>query len=525
MTVSEKITRGRTFLGIELGSTRIKACLTDDSFKPVAAGSHEWENRFENGYWTYSLEDIRSGIQACYASLVQDVYEKYGVYPETYGAMGVSAMMHGIMAFDENNGLLTPFRTWRNTTTEKAAAALTELLDFNIPQRWSCAHFCQSVMDNESYTAQTKKVTTLAGYIHFLLSGENAVGVGEASGIFPVNGTDYDRARLEKYAEKIASYGCKADVYRLFPRVKAAGESGAFLTEDGARFLDPAGRLKAGVPVCPPEGDAGTGMTATNSVRPGTGNISAGTSVFSMLVLEKPLSEVHREIDIVATPDGKPAAMVHCNSCCTVPDFWVRLFGEFAELIGEPIDKSALYEVLYRKAMSARTDCGGAVAYGFMSAEPAVGTTRGFPAFYRLPESSVGLGEFFRAQLYSSLAALKIGMDMLFDSEKVTAEVFNCHGGLFKVKNAASQIAADALGTPAAVTETSGEGGAWGMALLAAYMINGNGVSLGKWLDENVFSEMERSVSFPDKNGREGFDKFMENFQKGLYIYKAVQNN
>ena len=380
--------------------------------------------------------------------------------------------------------------------------------------------FYQSILDNEEYTAKTAKVTTLAGYIHFLLSGENAVGIGEASGIFPVMENDYDRERLAKYGESAAAHGCNADISALFPRVKCAGEKGAFLTAEGAAFLDPTGRLKPGVPICPPEGDAGTGMTATNSVRAGTGNISAGTSVFSMLVLDKPLSAVHREIDMVTTPDGKPVAMVHCNSCCTVPDSWVRLFGEFAELAGISMDKSELYEKLYRSAMNAMSDCGGAVAYGFVSAEPAAGTSKGFPAFYRPSESKVGLGEFFRAQLYSAVAALRMGMDILFKTEGVMAEVFNCHGGFFKVKNAASRIIADALNTPAAVTETAGEGGAWGMALLAAYMVTGNGVSLADWLDANVFADMEKTVSYPDKNGREGFEKYMENFQKGLYIFK-----
>ena len=519
MTIVEKIRTGKTYLGIELGSTRIKACLIDDEMKPIASGAHEWKNRFENGYWTYFLDDIHNGIRSCYASLLADVKEKYGVCPETYGAMGVSAMMHGIMAFDENGTLLTPFRTWRNTTSEKAAAELTELLDFNIPQRWSCAHFYQSVLDKEEYVPRTKKVTTLAGYIHFMLSGENAVGIGEASGIFPVDMTGYDKNKLKKYADKIASHGYDNDIYSLFPAVKSAGEKGAYLTEEGARFLDPTGSLKAGVPLCPPEGDAGTGMVATNSVRAGTGNISAGTSVFSMLVLSEPLAAVHREIDMVTTPDGYPVAMVHCNSCCTELDAWVNMFGEFGALMGCDIDKSELYEKLYRNAMNAAPDCGGAVAYGFMSGEPAANVEKGYPAYFRSPEHAPTLGEFFRAQLYSSVGALKMGMDILFDTEKVSAQLFTCHGGLFKVKNAAAQIIADALDTPAAVMTTAGEGGAWGIALLAAYMMTGNGKKLADWLDSTVFGDMEKTVSYPEEKGREGYEKYIAAFRKGLAMY------
>ena len=522
MTLKEKIQQGRTSLGIELGSTRIKAVLIDDSFAPAASGSHEWENRYENGLWTYSLEDIHNGIRSCYASLAADVKKKYGIVLENIGSIGISAMMHGYLAFDKDWNLLVPFRTWRNTVTERAAAELTELLGFNMPQRWSASHLYQAVLDNEEHVSCISSVTTLAVYIHRLLTGEMCAGIGEASGMFPVDRNGYDEAMLEKFNAALAEKGFGKKVQDIFPKVLKAGENAGVLTAEGAAFLDPTGNLKAGIPLCPPEGDAGTGMTATNAVLEKTGNVSAGTSIFAMLVLEKPLKGVYPEIDIVTTPDGSPVAMVHCNNCCSEVDAWVKMFGEFAELAGIEIDKSALYELLYRNAMTGDKDCGGITAYNCLSGEPVIGVDEGRPMYFRRPDSIMNLANFFRAQLYSTMAALKSGMDILFKNEQASAAQFMGHGGLFKVQGVAQQILADAFGTPVAVMKTAGEGGAWGMALLASYMINGKGKTLPAWLEEDVFSGMEVSVLAPENDGADGFVKFMNAYTAGLKAERAA---
>ena len=522
MTINEKIEQGKTSLGIELGSTRIKAVLIDDTYAPVASGSHEWENRFENGIWTYSLDDIHSGIKNCYASLAADVKEKYGIVLSKTGSIGVSAMMHGYMAFDENGHLLVPFRTWRNTITEQAAEELTKLLDFNMPQRWSASHLYQAVLNNEEHIPQISCVTTLAVYIHWLLTGKRCAGIGEASGMFPVDESGYDKTMLEKFNSALAEKGFCKKAEDIFPQVLKAGENAGVLTEEGAAFLDPSGALEAGIPMCPPECDAGTGMTATNSVLKKTGNVSAGTSIFAMLVLEKPLNKVYPEIDIVTTPDGSPVAMVHCNNCCSEIDVWVKMFGEFAELAGFKLDKSSLYEMLYRNAMSGDKDCGGITVYNCLSGEPVIKVDDGRPMYFRTPDSRMNLANFFRAQLLSTMAALKSGMDILFEKEQVTASQFMGHGGLFKVKNAAQQLLADGLDTPVAVMQTAGEGGAWGMALLASFMVNSGGKTLPQWLDEAVFAGMEKTVLSPEKDGTEGFDKFMESYMNGIEAQKAA---
>ena len=522
MTTTEKITNGSTFLGIELGSTRIKAVLTDDEYAPIAQGSHGWENRLENGIWTYSLDDVHRGLQSCYADLKRDVKERYGVTLKTVGGMGISAMMHGYMPFDKNNDLLVPFRTWRNTMTEQAAAELTELFGFNIPQRWSIAHLYQAILNNEPHVKDIAYITTLAVYVHRLLTGVNAAGVGEASGMFPTDGIAYNAKMLEKFDGKTADKGFGWKLQSILPKVAAAGERCGELTDKGALFLDPEGDLTAGIPFCPPEGDAGTGMVATDSVRAGTGNISAGTSVFSMLVLEKPLQGVYPEIDIVATPDGSPVAMVHCNNCCSELDAWVKVFGEFAELIGKPLDISDLYEPLYRNAMEGDRDCGGVTAYNCLSGEPVIGLDSGKPMYFRTPGGNFTLGNFFRAQLMSALAALKIGNDILFEREQVHADCFAAHGGLFKVKGAAQQILADGLNTPVTVMTTAGEGGAWGMALLAAYMKKGEGKTLPDFLSENVFGGMERVKAEPDPDGTAGFDSFLTRYKAGLAAEKLL---
>lgn len=516
MTVQEKIKQGKTYLGIEFGSTRIKAVLTDDTFVPIAAGSHEWENRYENGVWTYSLEDITGGLQNCYAGLAENIKEQYGVVPETYGAMGISGMMHGYMAFDKEDKLLVPFRTWRNTITEQAAAELSEAFRFNIPQRWSIAHLYQAVLNGEEHVPQIAHINTLAGYIHFLLTGERSVGVGEASGIFPIENGSYNEKYLEKLSELLKEKNFRGDIKEILPKVLSAGEGNAVLTESGAKLLDPAGTLKAGVKLCPPEGDAGTGMAATNSVLPKTGNVSAGTSIFAMLVLEKPLTGYYPEIDVVTTPDGSPVAMVHCNNCCSELDAWVNVFGEFAALSGSPMDKSDLYETLYKNALNGDPDCGGTVAYNFLSGEPVAGAENGRPMYFRTPGGRFGLANFFRAQLYSSMAALKLGMDILFESEKVSVQKITGHGGLFKVQGVAQQFLADGLNSAVSVMKTAGEGGAWGMALLAAYSAVGSGKTLPEFLETEVFSSMESVTVQPDEKGAPGFTAFIENYKKGL---------
>ena len=519
--IIKEIRAGETSLGIEFGSTRIKAVLVGKEHAPIASGSYEWENQLVDGIWTYSLEDIWKGLQTSYQELAKDVKEQYGEILTKIGSMGFSAMMHGYMPFDEEDNLLVPFRTWRNNITEQATDVLTPLFGQQIPQRWSIAHLYQAILNGEGHVKDITFFTTLAGYIHWKLTGKKVLGVGDASGMFPIDSetVDYNQKMVEQFDELIKEKGYPWKLREILPQVLSAGEDAGTLTEEGAKLLDVSGNLQPGSLVCPPEGDAGTGMVATNSVRQRTGYVSAGTSVFAMIVLEKALKRVHEEIDMVTTPSGDAVAMVHCNSCCTELDAWVNMFGEFGALMGCDIDKSELYEKLYRNAMNAAPDCGGAVAYGFMSGEPAANVEKGYPAYFRSPEHAPTLGEFFRAQLYSSVGALKMGMDILFDTEKVSAQLFTCHGGLFKVKNAAAQIIADALDTPAAVMTTAGEGGAWGIALLAAYMMTGNGKKLADWLDSTVFGDMEKTVSYPEEKGREGYEKYIAAFRKGLAMY------
>ncbi len=516
MTIQEKIQSGRTYLGIEFGSTRIKAVLVDDTFAPIASGSHDWQNRYENGVWTYSPDDITTGLQHCYASLVEDVKQKYGVTPATYGAMGISGMMHGYMAFDKDDNLLVPFRTWRNTITEQAASELSELLGFNIPQRWSIAHLYQAVLNGEEHVKDIAHINTLAGYIHYRLTGKRQVGVGEASGIFPVEGIEYNTEYITKTNKLLVNKGFSGKLLEVLPEVLGAGAKEAVLTAEGAKLLDPTGTLQPGVPLCPPEGDAGTGMAATNSVLPRTGNVSAGTSIFAMLVLDKPLKGCYPEIDVVTTPDGAPVAMVHCNNCCSELDAWVNVFGEFAELSSHAVSKPELYELLYRNALGGDPDCGGTVAYNFLSGEPVAGAENGRPMYFRTPDGKFNLANLFRAEIYSTMAALKLGMDILFDKEQVSVDKITGHGGLFKTKGVAQQFLADGLGCAVSVMKTAGEGGAWGMALLAAYSVCGGGKSLPEFLGSEVFGGMKSTTLQPEEKGAEGFRKFMENYKRGL---------
>lgn len=525
MNPKESIVNGETFLGIELGSTRIKAALIDGGYKVIASGEHAWENRFENGYWTYSLEDIQGGLSGCYSDLKRNVRKKYGVILKNIGCIGISGMMHGYMAFDEGNRLLTPFRTWRCTTTAKAAAELTELLSFNIPQRWSIAHLCQAVLDKEPHTEKIAWITTLSGYIHFLLTGEHIVGIGEASGMLPVSKSGFDAVTMEKLNGYLKEKGFTKSLQDILPQIKAVGEICGALTEEGAKLLDTDGDLQSKIPFCPPEGDAQTGMVATNSVKEKTGNISAGTSIFAMLVQDRQLSNVYPEIDIVATPEGLPTFMVHCNNCCSELDAWINVFEEFSRLLGIDADKSELYRILYQNALTAPADCNGVTAFNFVSGEPVVKIKKGFPAYCRMGDGKLTLAGFMRAQLYSSFASLAVGMNILLQKEKIGAERFTAHGGLLKVKGTAQQLLADALGVPVSVNEAAAEGGAWGIALLAAYCFKGNGKSLSEWLDSSVFSDMSCSVLMPDNEGTKGFNEYLKRYCGLLNLIRIPDQN
>lgn len=523
--IKSAIREGKTALGIEFGSTRIKAVLIDENHVPVASGSHEWENRLENGIWTYRPEDIWTGLQDCYQKLAADVEAQYQETLTTTGAIGFSAMMHGYMAFDEKGELLAPFRTWRNTITEEAAAALSKEFQFNIPQRWSVAHLYQAILNGEEHVGRIAYLSTLACYIHWKLTGQKAAGIGEASGMFPIDSVtkDYDAGMLEKFDALVAHKNYPWKLKEILPKVLLAGEEAGRLTEEGAKLLDVSGRLKAGLPLCPPEGDAGTGMTATKSVAPRTGNVSAGTSVFAMIVLEKALSGMYPEIDMVTTPSGDPVAMVHCNNCTSDLNAWVNLFGEFAACYGMETDKDRLFSVLYNKALGGDKDCGGLMAYNYFSGEPVTGLEEGRPLFFRRPDSHFTLANFMRAHLYSALATLKIGLDILLKQEEVRIDSVTGHGGLFKTKCVGQRILAAAMNAPISVMETAGEGGAWGIALLAAYMIHkAEDESLDRYLEEKVFADMRVETVEPDGADAEGFDAFLAQYQNCLPVEKAA---
>ncbi len=507
----------KKYLGIEFGSTRIKAVLIDENYRVAASGAYDWENSLIDGCWTYPREEIIAGLQGSYAAMARDYAEKYGEPLTELSAMGISAMMHGYLAFDKEGKLLAPFRTWRNTFTGEAAGRLTELFGFNIPQRWSIAHLYHAVLQGERHVPEIARLDTLAVYVHYLLTGRHEAGSGEAAGMFPISRADsYDMIMLEKFRQLVKPYDFPWDIEKILPEAKPAGSAGAFLTEQGARLLDPTGTLKPGAPMCPPEGDAGTGMAATNSVKQGTGNVSAGTSIFSMIVLEKPLAGTYRDIDIAATPDGSAVAMVHCNNCCSELDAWVRAFGEFAELAGAKLSRSELYEKLYTHAMTGSADCGGIVAYNFLSGEPVAGAESGRPMYFRSPDGEWSLANFMRAELNSAFAALASGMEILTEKERVRVGRIIGHGGLFKVRGAAQRLLANALNSEVAVMSTAGEGGAWGMALLAAFMEQDTGLSLPEFLETRVFSGMDVITEKPDEQGVEGFRRFMRNWKSGL---------
>jgi sugar (pentulose or hexulose) kinase len=522
MDATQAIITGKTFLGIELGSTRIKAVLIDEQHESIAQGGYDWENRLENGLWTYHLEDVWTGLQTSFRNLAAEVQHRYGVNLNKVGAIGISGMMHGYLVFDKNDRLLVPFRTWRNTITEQAAAKLTERFKFNIPQRWSIAHLYQAILNNEPHVKDIAFLTTLAGYIHWKLTGKKVLGIGEASGMFPIDSrtNNYNQGMLEQF-NGLISYTWK--LLDILPEVLIAGENAGSLTAEGAKLLDPAGGLQAGIPLCPPEGDAGTGMVATNSVAERTGNVSAGTSIFTLIVLEKELSKVYTEIDMVTTPSGKPVAMVHSNSCTSDLDAWVRLFREAIEATGKTVEKSALYDALYYKALEGDPDCGGLLSYNYYSGEPITALDQGRPLFTRMPDSRFTLANFMRTLLFSTMGTLKIGMDILTGKEQVRLDRLLGHGGLFKTKGVGQRLMAAALDTPVAVMDSAGEGGAWGIALLAAYMaLKQQGETLETYLAQYVFAANSGVSVEPDAKDREGFTTFMERYTAGLHIERAA---
>lgn len=523
----KSIEEGKAVLGIEFGSTRIKAVLVGEDNSPIASGGHDWENRYDNGVWTYTLDDIWTGLQDCYAKMAADVKEKYGLTLTKLSAIGFSAMMHGYMAFDKDGNLLVPFRTWRNTITEKASKALTELFSYNIPQRWSIAHLYQAILNGETHVKDISFQTTLAGYIHWKLTGEKVLGVGEASGMFPIdtNTKTYNADMVQKFNALIdGKYPWKLE--DIFPKVLVAGENAGTLTEEGAKLLDPSGNLEAGIPLCPPEGDAGTGMAATNSVAKRTGNVSAGTSVFAMIVLEKELSKVYPEIDLVTTPMGDLVGMVHCNNCTSDINAWVNIFKEFANLAGVELSMPKLYDMLFFKAMEGNADCGGLMSYCYFSGEHVTGFEEGRPLFVRRPNDNFNLANFMRTHLYTALGALKIGLDILLKEEGVKVDEIFGHGGFFKTEGVGQKIMAAAMNAPVSIMETAGEGGAWGIALLASYMINKEeGETLDKYLINKVFGGNKGVSVTPDANDVMGFNQFLERYRNGLAVERAAVEN
>ena len=525
MDAKTAILEQKTALGIEFGSTRIKAVLIGADNAPIASGDHEWENRYDNGVWTYTLEDIWTGLQDAYTKMAADAKEKYDITLTRVGAIGFSAMMHGYMAFDKAGNLLVPFRTWRNNITEEASEKLTDLFGFHIPQRWTIAHLYQAILNGEPHVADIDYVTTLAGYIQWKMTGERVVGVGEASGIFPIDSetNTYFADMIAKFDEAVADKAYSWKALDVLPHVLTAGDNAGVLTKEGAALLDMSGNLEAGIPLCPPEGDAGTGMAATNSVRVRTGNVSAGTSVFAMIVLEKNLSKVYPEIDMVTTPSGHPVAMVHCQNCTSDLNAWVNLFREFAQTFGMEISTNDLFGKLYNKALEGDADCGGLLAYNYFSGEHVTGFNEGRPVFARTPDAKFNLANFMRVNLFTSLGALKVGLDILMKEEHVQVDQILGHGGLFKTKGVGQKILAGAIDAPVSVMETAGEGGAWGIALLASYMINKEeNETLEDYLDAKVFAGNAGTKMDPDPADVAGFEVFTERYKKGLPIERAA---
>ncbi|WP_226037081.1 xylulokinase [Aquibacillus saliphilus] len=528
LDVKNAIQNGKTVLGIELGSTRIKAVLIGEDNAPIASGSHDWENSYVNNIWTYNVEDIWKGLQDSYQKMANDVKRQYGVTIKSVGAIGFSAMMHGYMAFDKDGELLVPFRTWRNNITEQASKELTELYNHNIPQRWSIAHLYQAILNQEEHIADISFQTTLAGYIHWKLTGQKVLGVGEASGVFPIDldTKNYNQTMINQFNELIAPKNLPWKLEDIMPEVLVAGENAGVLTQEGAKLLDVTGELESGIKLCPPEGDAGTGMVATNSIAKRTGNVSAGTSAFAMVVLESNLSKVHPEIDLVTTPTGNLVAMAHSNNCSSDLNAWVGLFEEFSKTMGIDVDTNKLYETLFKQALKGDPDGGGLLSYGYLSGEHMTHFEEGRPLFVRSSDSNFNLANFMRVHLFSAFGAMKLGMDILIKEEKVKLDEILGHGGLFKTEGVGQGFLAAAFNVPVSVMETAGEGGAWGIALLASYMTNkANDETLEEYLNKTVFADKEGKTVSPDPKDVEGFEKFMERYTQGLAIERAAVEN
>ncbi|AGB41678.1 pentulose/hexulose kinase [Halobacteroides halobius DSM 5150] len=519
------INKGDTVLGIEFGSTRIKAVLLDGNNEIIAAGSHNWENSYTDGVWTYSLEEIWAGVQSSYRDMAENVKAKYEVELTRIASIGFSGMMHGYLPFDKDNNLLVPFRTWRNNFTEKASEKLTDLFDYPIPQRWSIAHLYQAILNDEKHVADINYMTTLAGYVHWKLSGEKVLGIGEASGMFPIDieTTSYNERMLEQFSDLIADKNFSWELEDILPTALVAGEDAGTLTEEGAKLLDPSGKLEAGSLMCPPEGDAETGMVATNSIAERTGNVSAGTSVFAMVVLEDNLDEAHPELDLVTTPSGKLVAMAHSNNCASNLDAWINLFKEVTTALGFDVDMTTLYETLFNKALEGDKDCGGLLAYGYLSGEHITGFEEGRPLFARSSDSNFNLANFMRVNLQSSLGAMKMGMDILLKEEGVKLDKMLGHGGLFKTEGVAQRLMAAAVNAPVSVMETAGEGGAWGIALLASYRLNKKDEeSLEDFLNEYIFTEQNEKIIEPKSEDVKGFETFMKRYKECLPVERAA---
>ena len=524
MNTKNIISSGKAVLGIEFGSTRIKAVLIDDCNKPIAQGSHEWENQLVDGLWTYSIDAIWAGLQDCYADLRADVQKQYGVEIESLAGIGISAMMHGYMPFDKDQQILVPFRTWRNTNTGAAAAELSKLFVYNIPLRWSISHLYQAVLNGEEHVKDIDFLTTLAGYVHWQLTGKRVLGVGDASGMIPVDPATktYDASMVEKFDALVAPKGYPWKLLDILPASLGAGADAGCLTAEGALKLDVSGHLKPGVPLCPPEGDAGTGMVATNAVKQRTGNVSCGTSSFSMIVLEKPLSKPYEPIDMVTTPDGSLVAMVHCNNCTSDLNGWVGIFKGFLEALGAPVDSKAVFRAIFTAAGTGEPDCGGLMSYNYISGEPVMGFADGRPLFVRGAADRFTFANFMRSVLYGTVGVLKVGNDILFKQEKIKVDRITGHGGLFKTTDVGQRVLAAALNSPISVMETAGEGGAWGIALLAAYCVAQDRPALPQWLDEVVFAGNAGVSVDPDPEAVAGFDAYIANYKACLPIEEAA---
>ena len=525
MSKKELIDSGKVALGIELGSTRIKAVLVDFEGSVLGVGFHDWENSLVDGVWTYSLKEVHKGIRNCYTSLREAIKNEHGSELKQVASIGVSAMMHGYIALDKEGKQLALFQTWRNTNTQEAADELTELFNFNIPLRWSVAHLYQRILDKEAHVKDIDAVYTLAAYIHMKLSGERIIGIGDAAGMFPIDSDklDYDQAMVDQFDALSAKHGFKRPLREVFPKVMVAGEQAGSLSEAGRDFLDESKTLSVGIPMCPPEGDAGTGMVATNSVAPRTGNVSAGTSTFAMIVLEKQLSKVYREIDMVTTPTGFPCAMSHANNGTSDLNAWVDIFREFLELMGYKAGIGELFNKLYTNSLQGDKDCGGLLAYGYYSGENVTMINEGRLAFLRTPNSKFNLANFMKVHLYTSLGAVKLGLDILLKEESVKLDRIMGHGGFFKTKEVGQRYLSASVSAPVTVMDTAGEGGAWGIALLAAYLVDKKeGEKIEEYLDKRIFTKLSGSTVEASKEDIDGFEKFMERYVAGLDIEKMA---